>query len=66
VLAFHLAECYRQLGRRDDALREYRNCMRQLTLHPPDKLLDGVAARWLSETCRRSMEGLRPERKDNL
>ncbi|MBP1468051.1 protein-glutamate O-methyltransferase [Candidatus Chloroploca sp. M-50] len=66
VLAFHLAECYRQLGRRDDALREYRNCIRQLTRHPPDKLLDGVAARWLSETCRRSMEGLRPERKYNL
>lgn len=66
VLTFHLAECYRQLGRRDDALREYRNCMRQLTLHPPDKLLDGVAARWLSEICRRSMEELRPERKYNL
>ncbi|PDW00605.1 CheR family methyltransferase [Candidatus Chloroploca asiatica] len=66
VLAFHLAECYRQLGRRDDALREYRNCMRQLTLHPPDKLLDGVAARWLSEICWRSMEELRPERKYNL
>ncbi|WP_129672290.1 CheR family methyltransferase [Candidatus Chloroploca sp. Khr17] len=66
VLAFHLAECYRQLGRRDDALREYRNCMHQLTLHPPDKLLDGVAARWLRETCQHSMEGLRPERTYNL
>ncbi|RRR65540.1 MAG: tetratricopeptide repeat protein [Candidatus Viridilinea halotolerans] len=53
VILFHLAECYRQLGRASEALRDYRTTMRKLATHPPDKLIDGVAAGWLSETCRR-------------
>lgn len=52
VVNFHLAECYRQAGRAEDALREYRNTMRKLAAHPPDQLIDGVAAGWLQETCR--------------
>jgi chemotaxis protein methyltransferase CheR len=52
VIAFHLAECYRQAGRRESALREYRTALRRLAGHPPDRLFDGVAAGWLSETCR--------------
>jgi chemotaxis protein methyltransferase CheR len=53
VIAFHLAECYRELGRPADALREYRNTMRKLGAHPPDELIEGVAVAWLAETCRR-------------
>jgi chemotaxis protein methyltransferase CheR len=56
VIAFHLAECYRQAGRREHALREYRNTIRKLAAHPPDRLIDGVAAGWLSETCGRYEE----------
>lgn len=53
LILFHLAECYRQSGRASEALRDYRTTMRKLATHPPDKLIDGVAAGWLSETCRR-------------
>ncbi|PDW02329.1 CheR family methyltransferase [Candidatus Viridilinea mediisalina] len=53
LILFHLAECYRQIGRASEALRDYRTTMRKLATHPPDKLIDGVAAGWLSETCRR-------------
>ncbi|NTU82407.1 MAG: tetratricopeptide repeat protein, partial [Chloroflexales bacterium] len=53
VISFYLAECYRQAGKASDALREYRNTIRKLAEHPPDRLIDGVAAGWLSETCRR-------------
>lgn len=53
LISFHLAECYRQDGRSEGALREYRNTIRKLAAHPPDQLIDGVAVRWLIETCRR-------------
>ncbi len=53
VIAFQLAECYRQADRTADALREYRNTLHKLAAHPPDQLLDGVAVGWLSETCQR-------------
>lgn len=53
AIAFHLAECYRQAGRKESALREYRNTIKKLADHPPDRLVDGVAAGWLVETCRR-------------
>lgn len=53
LIAYQLAECYRQAGRDTAALREYRNALRRLEAEPPDKLIDGVAAGWLSETCRR-------------
>jgi chemotaxis protein methyltransferase CheR len=53
AIAFHLAECYRQAGRMESALREYRNTISKLAGHPPDRLVDGVAAGWLRETCRR-------------
>ncbi|MFV9506654.1 MAG: CheR family methyltransferase [Oscillochloridaceae bacterium umkhey_bin13] len=53
VIAFHLAECYRQVGRLQDALNEYRRTIRTLASLPSDRLIDGVAAGWLSETCRR-------------
>jgi chemotaxis protein methyltransferase CheR len=53
VIAFHLAECYRQVGRVENALRAYRTTIARLAAHPPDRLIDGVAAGWLKETCRR-------------
>jgi chemotaxis protein methyltransferase CheR len=53
LIAFHLAECYRQTGRATEALRDYRTTIRKLAAYPPDRLIDGVAAGWLSETCRR-------------
>jgi chemotaxis protein methyltransferase CheR len=58
MIAFHLAECYRQLGRATDALREYRNTIRKLAARPPDELIEGVAAGWLAETCRRYVSTL--------
>lgn len=51
VIAFQLAECYRQAGRSSNALREYRTTIRLLAAHPPDQLFDGVAAGWLYESC---------------
>ncbi|NJN16934.1 MAG: tetratricopeptide repeat protein [Oscillochloris sp.] len=52
LISYHLAECNREAGRREAALREYRNTLRALDDHPPDQLLDGVAVAWLRETCR--------------
>jgi chemotaxis protein methyltransferase CheR len=58
LVSFHLADAYRRLGRLEPAFREYRNTLRKLDAHPPDVLLDGVAAGWLRETCRRQLEHL--------
>jgi chemotaxis protein methyltransferase CheR len=58
LIAYHLAECYRQAGRAAAALREYQNALRRLEAEPPDKLVDGVAVGWLSETCRRYLAQL--------
>ncbi len=62
LVAFHLAECYRQTGRMTDAVREYRNAERLLATLPPDHLLEGVAAHWLAESCRRWIDRLDGER----
>lgn len=62
LVAFHLAECYRQTGRMTDAVREYRNAERLLVTLPPDHLLEGVAAHWLAESCRRWIGRLDGER----
>jgi chemotaxis protein methyltransferase CheR len=58
LVSFYLAEAYRQDGRLDKAVREYRNTLRKLDVHPPGMLLDGVAVGWLRETCQRQMEYL--------
>ncbi|WP_322488823.1 CheR family methyltransferase [Chloroflexus sp.] len=62
LVAFHLAECYRQTGRMTDAVREYRNAERLLATLPPDHLLEGVAVHWLAESCRRWIGRLDGER----
>ncbi len=62
LVSFHLAETYRQLQRREMALREYRNTVRKLAAQPPDMLLDGVAVHWLRETCERYIRLLGSER----
>jgi chemotaxis protein methyltransferase CheR len=64
VIAFHLAECYRQVGRTESALRAYRATIVRLAAHPPDRLIDGVAAGWLRETCRRYEALLSGERRE--
>ena len=58
LISFQLAGAYREAGARERALREYRNTLRKLEPYPPDALLDGVAAGWLSETCRRQIDEL--------
>jgi chemotaxis protein methyltransferase CheR len=58
LVSFHLAEAYRQAGRVEKAMREYRNTLRKLDVHPPGTLLDGVAVGWLRETCKRQIEYL--------
>ena len=63
MIAFHLAECYRQVGRTESALRAYRTTIARLASHPPDRLIDGVAAGWLRETCRRYEALLSGERR---
>ncbi|WP_298816178.1 CheR family methyltransferase [Chloroflexus sp.] len=62
IVAFHLAECYRQTGRVVDAIREYRNAERLLAGLPPDQVLEGVAIHWLTESCRRWIVRLEGER----
>ncbi len=62
LVAFHLAECYRQTNRTTDAIREYRNAERLLAQVPPDYLLEGVAAHWLVESCRRWITRLEGDR----
>ncbi|EFO79748.1 MCP methyltransferase, CheR-type with Tpr repeats [Oscillochloris trichoides DG-6] len=59
-ISFHLAECYRQLGRMDAARREYRNTIQKLAGEPPERLIDGVAVGWLAETCQRYLTILGP------
>lgn len=56
LISFYLADVYRQLQRRDHALREYRNTLRKLAAYSPDTLLDGVAVGWLRETCERYLK----------
>ncbi len=63
LISFHLAEMYRQIQRREWALREYRNTLRKLATHPPDALLDGVAVRWVRDTCQRYVEILADEQR---
>lgn len=61
LISFHLAEVYRQLNQRERALREYSNTLRKLTAYAPDGLLDGVAVRWIRETCQRYVRTLAGE-----
>ncbi len=63
LISFHLAEMYRQTQRHEWALREYRNTLRKLATHPPDALLDGVAVRWVRDTCQRYVEILADEQR---
>jgi chemotaxis protein methyltransferase CheR len=63
LISYHLAELYRQLGNAQAAVREYRNALRKLAEHPPDHLLDGVAVRWLRETCQRHIDRQHVERR---
>jgi chemotaxis protein methyltransferase CheR len=58
LIAFHLAECYRQIGRTAQARREYQTALRRLAQHPPGHLIDGVAVDWLNATCRRYVDQL--------
>jgi chemotaxis protein methyltransferase CheR len=53
LIAFHLAESYRQAGKWSSALRAYQTALRHLAQHPPGHLIDGVAVDWLNATCRR-------------
>lgn len=63
LISYHLAELYRQLGSAQAAVREYRNALHKLAEHPPDHLLDGVAVRWLRETCQRHIDRQHVERR---
>lgn len=58
IVSYHLAEAYRQAGRAEKALHEYRNTLQKLQKHPPGELLDGVAVSWLAETCQRHIESI--------
>ena len=58
LVSFYLADAYRQLGRSELAVREYRNTLQKLDAQPPGAVLDGVAVGWLRETCRRQLEYL--------
>ncbi|MBX0326759.1 tetratricopeptide repeat protein [Oscillochloris sp. ZM17-4] len=58
LISFHLAECYRQVGRTEAARREYWNTIQKLAGQPPDHLIDGVAVGWLAETCQRYLSTL--------
>jgi chemotaxis protein methyltransferase CheR len=62
LVAFYLAEINRQLGKTQAALREYRNAKRRLDALPPDDILDGVAVKWLRETCQRNIVQLQAGR----
>jgi tetratricopeptide (TPR) repeat protein len=61
LISYHLAETYRQMNRREIALREYRNTLRKLAGRAPDTLLDGVAVSWLCTTCERYIKLLASE-----
>ncbi len=56
LISFYLADVYRQMNRRDMALREYRNTLAKLAPYAPETLLDGVAVAWLRETCERYLK----------
>lgn len=56
LVAFHLAESYRQTGALVAARREYRNALRRFETYPPEQLVDGVAVSWVCVTCRRYLE----------
>ncbi len=58
IISYHLAEAYRQAGRAEKAMQEYRNTLQKLQKHPPGELLDGVAVSWLTETCQRHIESI--------
>jgi chemotaxis protein methyltransferase CheR len=58
LISFRLADAHLHAGRADLAAREYRSALRKLAPHPPDELLDGVAASWLRETCEQQLQQL--------
>ena len=58
IISFHLAEAYRQAGRAEKAVLEYRNAWQKLQKYPPGELLDGVAVGWLAETCQRHIKSI--------
>lgn len=53
LIAYRLAESYRQLGHRGQAIRTYRLTIDLLRGHPPNMLLDDVAPEWIQTTCNR-------------
>jgi chemotaxis protein methyltransferase CheR len=61
LVSYNLAETYRQMNRREIALREYRNTLRKLAGYAADTLLDGVAVSWLRATCERYIKLLADE-----
>jgi chemotaxis protein methyltransferase CheR len=58
LVSYHLAETYRQLQRREVALREYRSVLRKLTDYCADDVLDGVAVGWLRGACEQHIRTL--------
>lgn len=63
LVSYHLADAYRQLQRRDIALREYHNTLRKLAACPQHTMLDGVAIDWLRGTCERYIKLLGHEQR---
>ena len=51
LISFYLADAYRSAGQAGRAAREYRSTLSKLAGHAQHALIDGVAVRWLRDTC---------------
>lgn len=51
LVSYHLALAYRQAGRQEQAMREFRSALSKLARHRSEDLIEGVEVGWLRTTC---------------
>ncbi len=51
LVSYHLALAYRQAGKPEQAMREFRSALNKLAAYRPEDLLEGVEVGWLRATC---------------
>lgn len=51
LVSYHLALAYRQAGKAEQAMREFRSALRKLAAYRSEDLIEGVEVGWLRASC---------------
>ncbi len=51
LVSYHLALAYRQAGKAEQAMREFRSALNKLAAYRAEDLIEGVEVGWLRATC---------------